>query len=158
MRIYLDCDGVLADFDAHFTSIFGHPPRVYEEHNGTKAFWRDIQAEAPNFYKDLPLMDDAMVLVEYFKPHRPLILTGCPRGDWAETQKIRWGEKHVPGIPVITCKSRNKSMYCEPGDVLIDDTLTYRDLWLNKGGIFIHHTSAAESIAIFEQIYFEVMI
>jgi hypothetical protein len=33
-----------------------------------------------------------------------------------------------------------------PGDVLVDDYLRYRELWENAGGIFIHHVSAKESI------------
>jgi hypothetical protein len=33
-----------------------------------------------------------------------------------------------------------------PGDVLVDDYLRYRELWVKAGGIFIQHLSAAESI------------
>ena len=34
----------------------------------------------------------------------------------------------------------------KPGDILIDDYLTYRHLWEEHGGTFIHHTSAKESL------------
>ena len=33
-----------------------------------------------------------------------------------------------------------------PGDVLVDDYLRYRELWEKAGGIFIHHVSVKESI------------
>ena len=35
----------------------------------------------------------------------------------------------------------------QPGDILIDDWPKYKHLWEEAGGIFILHTSAAQSIA-----------
>lgn len=32
------------------------------------------------------------------------------------------------------------------GDILVDDTLKYRDLWSGAGGIFVHHRSAQATI------------
>lgn len=151
-RIYLDCDGVLADFDRAFEATFGHPPRAYEEAKGSETFWRDIRAEAPTFYRDLPLMPDALELFEAVAYMRPIILTGCPRGGWAEPQKLAWAAEHFPGIPMVTCRSRDKRLYCHPGDVLIDDYLKYRPLWEEALGVFIHHQNAAESMAALRQI------
>jgi hypothetical protein len=34
-----------------------------------------------------------------------------------------------------------------PGDVLVDDTPTYRHLWEGAGGRFVLHRSARESLA-----------
>ncbi len=146
MRIYLDCDGVLADFDTHFENCFGTPPRDYEDKNGAKIFWRDIHSEQPTFYRDLPLMPDAMELFEAVAPMRPIILTGCPRGGWAEPQKLAWAAEHFPGIPMVVCMSRDKRNYCQPGDVLIDDRPHYQSKWEDAGGVWITHTSAANSI------------
>lgn len=144
-RIYLDCDGVLADFDAGFQHRFGDEPRAYEEKHGSKQFWHVIRASG-DFYQALPLMHDAVDLFSAVEHLRPVILTGCPFGGWAELQKMRWRDKHFPGIPMVTCMSKNKRDYCKPGDFLIDDYLKYRDLWTEAKGTFIHHTSAADSI------------
>ncbi|TIU94670.1 MAG: hypothetical protein E5W09_22585 [Mesorhizobium sp.] len=146
-QLFLDCDGVLADFDAAFAAQFGHPPRVYEAQKGSNTFWRDIQHEAKDFYRNLPLMADARVLYDAVAHLRPIILTGCPLGGWAEPQKLAWAAEHFPGVPMITCMSKDKRTYCRPGDILVDDYLKYRDLWEGAGGIFIHHTSAASSLA-----------
>lgn len=146
-RIYLDCDGVLADFDRHFEDVFDAPPRDYEDKNGSTIFWRDIKRDAPTFYRDLPLMPDALELFDAVSPMRPVILTGCPRGGWAEPQKLAWAAEHFPGIPMVVCMSRDKRNYCQPGDVLIDDRPHYRDLWEGAGGMWITHTSAKSSIA-----------
>ncbi len=144
-RIYLDCDGVLADFDDGFRQRFGMDSREYEEKHGSKNFWHVIRTSG-DFYQNLPLMPDARELFEAVEHLRPIILTGCPFGGWAELQKMRWRDKHFPGIPMVTCMSKNKRDYCKPGDFLIDDYIKYRDLWLEAKGTFIHHTSAADSI------------
>ena len=47
---------------------------------------------------------------------------------------------------VITTLARNKSTYCEPEDVLVDDRDNYAEAWEAAGGAFILHTSAQESI------------
>ncbi len=146
MRLYLDCDGVLADFDKHFIETFGKPPRDYEDKNGSTIFWHDIETEAPTFYRDLPLMPDAMDLFEAVAPMRPIILTGCPRGGWAEPQKLAWAAEHFPGIPMVVTMSKNKRDYCQPGDVLIDDRPGHKAKWEDAGGVWITHTSAADSL------------
>lgn len=145
MQLFLDCDGVVADFDTRALEVFGVPSRKAEEDLGTKRFWCDLQAY-PNFYRDLPLMPDAMVLFKAVKHLRPGILTGVPPGGWAEPQKLAWRDYHFPGTKMICCRSKLKNHYCKPGDILVDDRLKYRHLWLETGGIFIHHTSAKDSI------------
>ena len=145
-QIYLDCDGVLADFDAGAVAIFGMPPGAFEKRHGSREFWRRLAA-APDFFGSLPLMADAMTLYEAVRHKAPIILTGMPHGKWAEPQKRRWALRHFPGSPVITCLAALKREHCSPGDVLVDDTLRYRHLWEEAGGVFVHHRSAAETLA-----------
>jgi hypothetical protein len=144
-QIFLDCDGVLADFDTGFQNLAGMQGQEYEDKFGTKQFWQLIR-DSGSYFEKLPLMQGAVELYNAVKHLRPIILTGCPRGDWAAPQKMRWRDQHFPGVPMVTCLSRNKVDYCQPGDILIDDLLKYNQLWVAGGGIFIHHTSAANSI------------
>lgn len=146
-QLYLDCDGVLADFDQHFFDCFNMTPRLAEEKMGKETFWNIIQFGTDDFYKNLPLMPGANDLFDAVEHLRPLILTGCPLGGWAEPQKVDWGRHYFPGTPVVTCMSRDKRDYCKPGDVLVDDRPHYKDLWEEAGGIFILHTSAERSIS-----------
>jgi hypothetical protein len=85
-----------------------------------------------------------------------VILTGLPRGKWAEPQKRAWAERWFPGVPVITTSAALKREHCHPGDALVDDRDKYRHLWEEAGGIFIHHRSAAESIKALEAAGFPV--
>ncbi|WP_200940393.1 hypothetical protein [Caulobacter sp. Root343] len=137
---------MLADFEAAATALLGMPSRVFEARYGASTFWRRL-AKADNFYGELPLMLDARVLHEAVAHLDPTILTGCPRGGWAEAQKESWARRNFPGVPIITCMAVNKRAHCQPGDVLIDDTLKHRHLWEEARGVFIHHRSAAESLA-----------
>jgi predicted alpha/beta hydrolase len=144
-QLYLDCDGVLADFDKGAQAILGMHPRAFEKSRGIGRFWAKL-ASAPDFYFSLPLMADAMELYEAVRHLKPIILTGLPRGNWAADQKVRWAAKHFPGVPIITTMARDKRDHAKEGDVLVDDQLRHRALWEEVGGVFIHHKSAAESI------------
>lgn len=144
-QIYLDCDGVLADFDSYATEYFGMPPKEYEAQKGSSVFWAELQSKG-NFYRDLPVMHDANILVDGVRHLAPIILTGVPRGNWAEEQKIAWAKEHFPGIPVITCRAADKRDHGTIGDVLIDDRAHYRHRWIQMGGVFISHFDAKSSL------------
>lgn len=143
--VFLDCDGVLADFDAGAARVLGMRPDAFERRFGLKRFW-SILASTPDFFDNLDLLPDAAELYEAVHHLNPVILTGLPRGDWAEPQKRRWAARHFPGVEVITTTAALKREHCRPGDALVDDRDKYRSLWENAGGMFIHHRSASASI------------
>ena len=141
-RLFLDCDGVLADFDAYASGLLGMPPREFEARHGARRFWARI-AGHEGFFEKLPLMPDARELWDAVAHLRPVILTGLPRGGWAAPQKVRWAARHFPGARVITTMARAKRDHMEnPGDVLVDDLPKYKALWEEAGGVFVHHRDA----------------
>ncbi len=153
MQVFLDCDGVLADFDRYAEGILGLPPREYErqKHNNKK-LWDILYAHDDYFYK-LPKMADADALVAGVESlgFKPTILTGIPSkegSDWAISQKTRWALKHFPHLDIICCKSKEKFKSMVPGyhNVLIDDWPKYKSVWEEAGGTFILHTSALQSL------------
>lgn len=145
MKLFLDMDGVLADFDKRALDIFGMRPSDFEGRYGSEAFWGVLQA-SPDFYNSFDPMIDAPFLIEATAHLRPTILTGVPRGGWAEDQKRAWLGRFVPGYEVITCRSKNKALYCLPGDILVDDRTEYQHLWEAAGGTYVVHTSAYDSL------------
>lgn len=147
-RLYLDCDGVLADFDKHAADLLGVTTTQWRQSGRTDAeMWAALQAADSDFFYNLPLMPGARVLVDYCEQHnRPLILSGCPRGGWAEIQKIQWAAKYFPGIPMITCRARDKSLFCRSGDILVDDRDHYADRWVAAGGKFVLHRSVYDTM------------
>lgn len=151
-QLFLDCDGVLADFDSGATDILGMSPRAFEERHGRREFWRRI-ARARDFYARLPLMPDARILFEAVEHLDPIILTGLPLGDWAAPQKVRWADEHFSGTHIITCMARDKYRHMTGADVLVDDRADHRDKWEAAGGVFIHHQSAQDTLRQLAQIY-----
>lgn len=151
-HLFLDCDGVLADFDSGATALLGMSPQAFQDAHGRGEFWRRL-ARAPDFYGSLPLLPDARLLVEAVAHLHPTILTGLPLGKWAAPQKTRWAAEHFPGIPIITTMARDKFRHMTGADVLVDDRADHRTAWEDAGGTFIHHKNAERSIAALRQIF-----
>ena len=155
-QLYLDCDGVLADFDRGATELLGMTPKAYQKRHGIGPFWKKL-ARAPDFYFGLPLLPDAMQLFDAVRHFDPIILTGLPVGNWAADQKVRWAALHFPGTRIITTMARDKRDHAKQGDVLVDDQIRHAHLWEEAGGIFVTHTDAKSTIRKLEP-YFDVKI
>ena len=151
-QLYLDCDGVLADFDKGAEAVLGLRPRAFQERYNLGKMWAKL-ASAPDFYGTLPLMPGAIELFEAVRHLDPIILTGLPRGNWAADQKVRWAAEHFPGTRIITCMAVDKRKHAKHGDVLVDDTLKHRHLWEEAGGIFVHHRTVEETLRELEPLF-----
>lgn len=140
--LYCDLDGVLADFDGGVKRVTGRQPHQLS----LASMWAQL-ARSHDFYASLDWMHDGRVLWDAITPLSPTILTGKPRGSWAEPQKRQWCAKELgPDIPVIVCWSKQKARWSGPHRLLIDDRLSAQKPWEQAGGTFVHHTSAAETL------------
>jgi len=157
-HLFIDLDGVLADFDTEYERAFGiQVPRRLGIPDPPD-FWDRIIGHG-YFYASLPMMPDAQELwdgAKRFHP-TPIILTGVP---WsvpnAENHKRAWVREHIdPNAVVICCASKDKRLHGKPGDVLVDDWEKYRALWETMGGVFVFHTNAKDSLSELEVIFHE---
>jgi 5'(3')-deoxyribonucleotidase len=151
-RLFLDADGVLADFDQGARRLLGLRPKEFIAKHGRGAFWKRL-AKAKNFYGSLPEMPDAGLLFDAVNHLQPTILTGLPMGSWAAPQKVEWAAEHFPGVPIITCMARDKHKHMHPGDVLVDDREKHRTAYEEAGVVFIHHRNAEDSLRQLAKIY-----
>ena len=156
-RLFLDADGVLADFDEGARRVLGMSPSDFEAKHGRREFWKRI-AKSKNFYGSLPKLPDADELFEAVKHLKPTILTGLPIGNWAAPQKVKWAAEHFPGVPIITCMARDKHRHMHPGDVLVDDRETHRGAYEAHGVHFIHHKNAKDSVKQLTEIYPSIVV
>jgi len=151
-RLFLDADGVLADFDQAARELLGMSPKAYIAKYGRSAFWKKL-AQAKNFYGSLPEMADARRLFDAVKHLGPTILTGLPLGKWAAPQKVEWAAEHFPGVPIITCMAADKHLHMHPGDVLVDDREKHRAAYEAAGVVFVHHRNAEDSLRQLAKIF-----
>lgn len=143
MQLFVDMDGVLADFDTGYEIEFGvRASRLLDNVD-----W-NIVRDKRGFYENLPPMPDMQALWAHVERHQPIVLTGVPRSvEEAPENKRAWVRKHLGvHVEVRCCASKDKAMHAAPGDILIDDWEKYRKRWINRGGIWITHIDAAQSI------------
>jgi hypothetical protein len=149
MQLFVDLDGVLADFARHHQTVFGRVADIAAD----DVDWDAVRA-VPGFYRDIPPMSDMDLLWSHLERHRPIILTGVPRSvPEAPDDKRDWVRRHLgSGVEIRCCRSREKCRHATAGDVLIDDWEKYRHLWLAAGGLWITHRGAAETIAAMDAL------
>jgi hypothetical protein len=142
VQLFIDMDGVLADFDAHHEAHFGTKPcKKADDVN-----WKAVR-KITDFYLGIPPMADLDALWARIERHKSIVLIGIPVSvPEAADSKRAWVRKHLgEHVEVRCCLSREKCLHAAPGDVLIDDWEKYKSLWIGAGGRWITHVSAADT-------------
>lgn len=160
-RIYVDLDGVMADFTKGVDKIIGggYSEERYEADSKYRSMmWKAVgqyQKQGGELWLDLDPMPDAHILWKYIAPYEPEILsaTGNPEYGAAE-QKHKWVAKNIgPDVTVnLTRKAMEKAHRACENCILIDDKEKAINPWEAAGGIGILHTSAADTIAKLKQL------
>ena len=154
MIVYLDMDGVLADFDGKTIELIGKRLRDFPD---SQSGW-DAMAPHLDIYGKLDKMPDAddlidgVVELQEFYPFSIGVLTALPkmlRVPFAEVHKKQWLSRNYPFLLAnfnIGPHAVDKQKHCQPYDVLIDDSELNVPQWIAKGGCGILHTDAATSL------------
>lgn len=116
--------------------------------------WRKLQTASTPFFQNLNWMQDGRELWLAVKELEPCVLTGLPRGSWAEPQKRAWCEQHLgKAVTVHCCKSKEKKNYAmsciqfeRRTAVLIDDSPSNCSDWRSVGGTAVEHKSLSETL------------
>lgn len=161
MKIYLDIDGVLANFDKRYEELFGVAPTEPSKkeahfHENWEAF---VTGRNFTTLEELP---DARQLLDYvFSLGVPVEILGSSGGkkfhDIVRAQKLEWLSAHGITCPVhIVPGGHLKARYAYgPWYILVDDTPRVIEGFRKAGGTGILHTSAAESIGQLKKLYSE---
>lgn len=142
-KIFIDMDGVLADFDAWKETMKELHPEVMEE---KMAMW-ELIAQVDHFFLNLDPTPWAYEMMDYLRSLGvPLaILTALPRRlviPQAEPDKQEWIASLIdPDLEFqIGPYAIDKQNFCEEGYVLVDDNKKNIDQWNARGGIGIYFT------------------
>jgi len=149
--LYVDMDGVLADFDAHITKLAGgvHPNETGDD------VWHYV---TPGFFAALPKMPDADELWAFVSEFSPTIMTATGYSvKRAGAEKRGWAKEHLNHADVkLVMSGADKIKRIEssriPWSILIDDRMQAISPWVDRGGVGILHTSASNTIAQLKEI------
>ena len=150
--IYIDMDGVVADFDSYVSTLLGRKIGWSSTQDLSDEEWERL-ASVDRLYYQFPLMPDATKLVAYVKSLSTRFhvgfLTAVPRRSTipsAKDDKQAWVDKYFPGMKMdIGPYSHHKQKWCKPGDILIDDRPSNIEQWTAVGGIAIYHTGDVDA-------------
>lgn len=144
--IYLDMDGVLADFDAFVTKHMGRTFPHSIGPVGDREMWNFLST-FPNLYLHLPPTEKCFELWDLANSlcERVEILTAIPRRDTIPTareDKILWGQRNFGEHVIVNFGpySKDKWKHAKCGDVLVDDRRGNIEQWVSLGkGVGILH-------------------
>lgn len=157
-RIFIDMDGVVADFDSEARRIMNLTDEEIAEAQATGRYpdekWALILGYQ-NFYRHLPKMPraDAMINIgRRFRDHLGYdlrMLTAIPKdNDFPEVfnDKILWMQERYPDVTVwFGPYSTDKQKHCTgPDDILIDDRPSNIEAWRAAGGKAVQVTEDYE--------------
>ena len=151
-KIYLDMDGVIADFDGRYKQLYKIYPSEADTYKVFDGFFAQFIADEQ--FAKLDLLPDAVELIEYLKtlsiPTEILSSTSSERRDAdIRKQKLEWLDNHGITFPVnLVPGKRLKKDYSNPNVLLIDDTSVNIDQWRKEGGIGILHTDTLTTLNI----------
>jgi len=150
--VYVDLDGVLADFMKKAKEVTGIDLDKADDRE-TSEFFKELDKRARSgkkFFEHMDLMPDAMVLWNHIKKYDPIVLSSTGHTPRAAEEKREWVKKHLgyeaAKRALFVRQSKEKSKYANEHSILIDDRSKSIDPWVAAGGIGILHVSAAKTI------------
>ena len=143
--LYLDMDGVVADWETAIADILGY--KLVEGDRWPDQDWRKI-IQFQRVYRDIPLLPWALEFVDKAceiaraANYAVRFLTAVPRRNdfpWAFEDKVHWANQYWPTIPVwFGPYSQDKQQRAAPGQILVDDRMTNIQEWRAHEGTGIH--------------------
>lgn len=155
LQVFLDLDGVFADFDARVKHLTGKHPSQLDR----SRLWKMVNADK-RFFAELELIEGCMLLWEATKDLEPIFLTGAPSSKVFQHQKREWVARIFgPEFVVHVVPKKLKQDFSGPHKVLIDDTPENIEQWIARGGHGIlhagDHASTVKALQQLLELYIE---
>lgn len=157
-KLSLDLDGTICSFNSKANEVLG--TNYQGNHNPWD--WKLLAEKCPTLYRDLELLPDAHLLLDYFKNHglKYSVLTAIPSKvifPNVTAHKRDWVWNNI-GKDIKTNFgpfSIDKQYHCEGSHhILIDDNDLCVEQWISRGGLGILHTDAQSTIEFLQGLGF----
>ena len=150
--IYLDMDGVIADFVKRYKELYNMEPKEAEKNKKFDHFFNEFIET--NQFATLDLMPGAMDGITFLRklnvPTQILSSTANEaRYNAISKQKMIWLQTHgITFNPLFVPGKKHKYKYATPTSIIIDDTESVINDWKKAGGIGILHKDWPTTLAI----------
>jgi len=142
-KIYLDMDGVVADFERRYTEMFGKTPLEARDQKEFNPNWKEfIETEQ---FKYLDWYPGGQELLKFIStlPVQVEMLTSSGGQKYHEkvaAQKVYWlVAKNIPYFANVVSGRKLKANYATPQTILVDDTEDVIQVFNRAGGHGILH-------------------
>ena len=158
ITLYLDMDGVLADFNKEYTKL---DPKKEDR---KKFRWSVMEHK---IFEKLDFMPDAQELLNHVSKLQTVkieILTSMgthesQQANEAKIQKLRWLDAaNIPYKANFVHSKEEKAKYADKRSILIDDSAGCIGPFIDAGGHGILHTNSSETIRILDATFRQIMI
>ena len=148
MKLYLDMDGCLTDFNKAVTDLgeeFAAGLANDAPEDVKQKMYDAIEKAGESFWADMKWTSDGKDLWATVKKFNPTLLSSPGKFSYAPAGKTTWVNRNIPGTSLFL--SDSKADYIDPYEmsILIDDSRNNIGGWEQGGGEAILHTSAAET-------------
>ena len=156
MKIYLDMDGVIANFEKRYIELFNESPGSSRDRKEFSNNWTKF-IEGKNF-ETLDWWPGGPELITYLGKNRLEVEILSSSGgnkyhDLVVEQKKKWIETfNLPETWKINIVAgrKKKAEFATPDSILIDDTLDVIEAFNKAGGIGIHHKDVGNTIMLLD--------
>ena len=156
ITLYLDMDGVLADFH-----------KAYVKYDPDKSDRKKFRSSVMDYkiFEDLDFMPDTQELLNHVSRLHGIrieILTSMGthdplQGEEAKRQKMKWLNKHnIPYKPNFVRAKQEKAQYATPTSILIDDSSGCIGPFIAAGGHGILHSHSSETVRILDATILQI--
>lgn len=146
-KIYVDMDGVLTDFDKRYRELFGVPASDrtnFEENFRTLIDGKQFETLEPrsgfvtlkNYLETLNIPKCILSSTGRKEKHADV---SRQKMIWLANHNVNWPKVFVPGKHL-------KKAYSNSNSIIIDDTQSVIDDWIESGGVGILHKDAKTTI------------
>lgn len=177
-KIFVDLDGVLANFQKRFIEIKKNIDNLdfdrYVDKYGIKKSWEIVDREGLKWWSHMEWMKDGKELWDYVLQYDPCILSSPSRSKHSVNGKTIWCKKELnikQEEPTISPKlnrwdedsmmiiNTQKELFAKrfENSILIDDTKKKIEEWEKAGGIGILHKNTKDTIKKLNKIINDII-